>query len=681
VSAAYRLLILAIMILAAMGGAAVIINEVAEMIRRVTNRPPTPLSQKTTVCLVLCGVLVAYGYYAYRLILKLTDASLGLGGLEKLGIVFFILGPLAVAAGMVWLMFGPPRLEFEMDRAAQKWIIATLSGFLVMSIVLILLANPKGDIQDMFIQRVKFISSHALYAFWIGYGILVGLAFVDTVTRANRTVKWLGISAALLIPAIPILENAFNKELIRTVGGAEQNQHDFGWQFGNYQLRGAHAIAEELSADEEPLPNPEYPAEMGYAAVFYGGTDPGRFVPTYMIYGAKVRPDVYLITQNALADNTYMSVMRDLYGDLIWIPCIRDGNYAFQKYVEDVNAGRIPASAEIVIQNGRVSVQGVQGVMLINGILAKMIFDYNKAKHDFYVEESYVIQWMYPYLEPHGLIMKINPEPMPAVAPETVRNDMDFWDWYTRRLVNNPKFIRDVVARKSFSKLRSAIAGVYVVRNLFAEAERAFLEAVALYPLSPEANFRLADLYLRWSRPADAIRIMEDFSRHDPANDRAGQFLNDIRNREKLVARKTELESKLASGVPTEIGSAFELADIYRRLGDDQKFLGITLNILNNSNMPPAVIANIARMYAEARKFDYMEIAVQKYLAQMPSDMNAWLDLAATRIALQKTTEALKAAQQAVRVGGEAAQETLRKDKRFDPLRNIPAFRELLGKG
>ena len=62
------------------------------------------------------------------------------------------------------------------------------------------------------------------------------------------------------------------------------------------------------------------PTPMETNAIFFGGTDPGRFVPTYMIYSAKVRPDIYLITQNALADNTYMNVMRDLYGDQIWIP-------------------------------------------------------------------------------------------------------------------------------------------------------------------------------------------------------------------------------------------------------------------------------------------------------------------------------------------------------------------------
>ena len=68
-------------------------------------------------------------------------------------------------------------------------------------------------------------------------------------------------------------------------------------------------------------------------AIFFGGTDPGRFVPTYMIYSAKVRPDIYLITQNALADNTYMNVMRDLYGEQIWIPTGKDSSNAFSQYI------------------------------------------------------------------------------------------------------------------------------------------------------------------------------------------------------------------------------------------------------------------------------------------------------------------------------------------------------------
>ena len=34
--------------------------------------------------------------------------------------------------------------------------------------------------------------------------------------------------------------------------------------------------------------------------------------------------------------------------------------------------------------------------------------------------------WMYPYLTPHGLIMKVNNAPT-AITDEMIRNDTDFW--------------------------------------------------------------------------------------------------------------------------------------------------------------------------------------------------------------------------------------------------------------
>lgn len=83
--------------------------------------------------------------------------------------------------------------------------------------------------------------------------------------------------------------------------------------------------------------------------------------PTYMIYSAKVRPDVFLITQNALADTTYLNVMRDLYGDQIYISSIHDSNIAFQKYYSGVQSGRLRAGADVKTEDGRISVEGVGG--------------------------------------------------------------------------------------------------------------------------------------------------------------------------------------------------------------------------------------------------------------------------------------------------------------------------------
>ena len=566
---------------------------------------------------------------------------------------------------------------FKIGRPARNWMMTTFITFVSLTVVFIVFQYPQLDVQTLFIGRVQYIQAHAIFALWIAYGLMFGLAWLETLLRGRGIAKYAGLVAALLLPLVPVLRNWYDDTYVRIVGGAEQNGHDFGWQFGAWELAGAQQILKELKPGEPTLPNPAYPPEMETNAIFFGGTDPGRFVPTYMIYCAKVRSDVYLITQNALADNTYMSVMRDLYGDTIWIPSQQDSNFAFQKYVEDVQAGRIPPGADVQFENGRVSVQGVQGVMMINGILCRMIFEANKHKHAFYVEESYVIPWMYPYLTPHGLIMKLEKEPLSGLSPEIVKNDRDFWDWYVRRLMGNERFLRDVVARKTFSKLRGAIAGIYAFRRMYDEAEYAFRQAIELYPLSPEANFRMADVYMQQRRFGDARTLIEKFLKLDPGNDKVGEFLNQIKDTEQADARRVELESAFSQG-RGELNAAMELAALYRRLNLDGQFQGLTMSILNDSNVPPNVYLAVAKLYADAKRMDLLGVALERYLAREPSNPRVWIDLAAVHVALQRTNEAIESVRRAVETGGEAARDIVRKDNRFDPIREMPAFKTLV---
>ncbi len=622
------------------------------------------------------------------------------GILGQCGILAAImLFPILIGIGIfVWHRFFRESLDFELtvDRDSQKWVFATLIAFATLSIGLIVLANLKMDIQDTFIQRVKFISSHALFAFWIGYGLVFLLSVVDSLAPNNILLKSFSIGAIALLPLLPIHKNYTDTELIRVYGGAEQNGHDFGWQFGNYQLRGADAIQEELG-DEEPLPNPTFPPEMGTNAVFFGGTDPGRFVPTYMIYSGRVREDVFLITQNALADNTYMSVMRDLYGNDIWIPSVANSAQAFQEYVSDIESGRRPETAGIKKENGRVQISGVLGVMEINGILTKQIFDHNSYRHDFYIEESYVIRWMYPYLEPHGLIMRINQNTHPKLPAEMTRDDLDFWDWYTRRLTGTEAFRRDIVARKSFSKLRSAIAGLYAYRGMKREAEKAFHEARELYPLSPEANFRLAEVYMRSQQFDEAEELIQIFAAEDPANTKAGDFLKQLNNIKSLHQKIDDIEKNTPKG-QMDATKALQLADLYRQAGKGRKFDALANSMLANKSLPPPyhyrlaqlfqranklqqmmqaldmclpkmpddmpanVYLDMARMYNQGKNPDGMHRAMQRYLKRNPKDWRAWLDLATLEVRRQKRNEAAAALNSAIRYGGQEAETMIRKN-------------------
>ncbi len=576
----------------------------------------------------------------------------------------------------------------QVHRRTLTWFITVLAAFFFVSVMLIIFLNPTLDIQTLFIQRRFLILSHAVYALWLGYSIIFALSFIEVrLARfpAFGSVKYVALALSFLLPVTLIYRN-FNYEYqIAAIGGAEQRGHDFGWQFGYWSIEGVHAIKADLKRKYGPerfeeiwadYPTPDYPPRMEPDAIFFGGTDPGRFVPTYMIFSALARPDLFLITQNALADQTYMAAMRDLYGDQIWIPSQRDSNRAFQQYVEDVQAGRIPPGADVVVRDGRVSVQGVAGVMMINGILCRMIFDNNKTLHPFYVEESYVIQWMYPYLQPHGLILKLNPEPI-ELTQEMTDNDQAFWAWYTDKLVNNPRFQRDIVARKSFSKLRSAIAGIYAYRRQFEDAETAFLQSIDLYPLSPEASFRLAELYLQQRRIGDAREVIGNLRAGDPRNERVIAFyeqLTDMQNKDK---RRQELEQSFSEG-SGDLNAAIELARIYVELQMPQQLQGLAINLLQNDEIPADTYLQLAQVLAQAQRTDLLEHAFNRYLQREPRNPSIWVELAALHVSRQQQEQAMHAVRRAIEVGGQPVRDALRGDERFAPLRQVREFQQLV---
>ncbi len=405
------------------------------------------------------------------------------------------------------------------------WLACTLLFFGVMSALLVALANPSGDVQDGFIQKVKFISSHGVFALWIGYGLAVFLALARRAT--SRAIRLVAVVLAVAVPLMPLALNFCDRDLVRTMGAAEQTGHDFGWQFGAYMLAGAPQIQAELSPEEEPLPDPFWPPPMAQDAVFFGGTDPGRFVPTYMVFAAKLRPDLFVFTQNALADPTYMDVQRSLYGAELWVPTADQVRNAFTDYVDAVLAGKRKTRGQIVEENGRMQITGAAAVMDINAELALQLFERN-PEHPFYVEESYTVPWMDAVLEPAGLAMRLNRGE--RKLEDLASRDADFWDWMTRRLVLRRAYRRDFAAQKSFSKLRASQAGLYARNRLMAVADQAYRDAWVLYPHSPEVVFRyVQEVLMPTFRFGEALRLVQTYRAIDPRNAKAELLENHLR--------------------------------------------------------------------------------------------------------------------------------------------------------
>ena len=653
----------------------------------------------TVVALALAGVALAalwVDVMSLKAVFKALDVAeagqpgylSGAGKAFYLGLVF---GP-PLALALAWaLNRSPLKLDADLGVSQQRWLLTSMVGFFSVSVVFLIFQNPQLDIQNLFIGRVQFIQSHAFYALWLGYGFLLSAAWLERLLGRRALAP--AMAGGLLLPGILLWQNAYDEEQLRIVGGAEQNGHHYGWQFGNWGLEGIRGIKEDFGywfPKEEDFARewgaltnalgqaePDYPPAMTEGAIFYGGTDPGRFVPTYMIYSADVRSDVYLITQNALADNTFMNITRDLYGDTIYIPSLEDSNEAFRKYVDDVNAGRIQAGADIKIENGKVSVQGVGGVMTINGILAELIFKENKARHDFYVEESYVIQWMYPYLTPNGIILKLNPEPLPGLDPQLVENDHKFWGWYTDWLLAQSAFRRDICARKSFSKLRSAIAGIYDWRRMYDEAEYAFKQSIALYPLSPEATFRLAQMYMNMQRFEDAEKLVRDFAAADPKNDSAKGFLAQIEGTRRMIARRQEIEKRQRETGELNPDEALELTSIYRAAGMQNAYQNLAMRLVSDPSLPPQYVLALAGMFAQDQRLEALVFALERYTQLEANNVDVWLDLSAAYAFLRRDAQAIEAARKAIGLAGDSAREAILRDPRFQPLATNREFRAL----
>jgi tetratricopeptide (TPR) repeat protein len=307
-------------------------------------------------------------------------------------------------------------------------------------------------------------------------------------------------------------------------------------------------------------------------------------------------------------------------------------------------------------------VTGALGVMEINGILTKMMFDHDSPRRAFYVEESYVIPWMYPYLSPHGLIMKINAARTPYSAA-TAAKDRDFWDWYVRRLLKDPMYRRDFAGQKSFSKLRAALAGLYLNQGRRGEAAQAYREACLLYPASPEATFRYAQEVLfpvgAWDQ---VLELMDYTDRLDPKNRRTAPLRNYVTRLRHFNGEISRLEAKRRAQTITR-EELVMLASDYYAVGRVSESADIFASRLADATSPDELLT-IATVLMEANRAAGAEEAYGKYLKAAPQPViEAWFSMARLQHRSGRRQAALRSIQMALKTDRARFIDVVQKDR------------------
>jgi tetratricopeptide (TPR) repeat protein len=725
---------------------------------------------------------------------------------------------------------------FKMKNRERSWIIGLTAIYLCIGVLLTIIMNTSLDRQSADESKVFFTASHAVVAIMIGYGLALMAAYMATHYQNFRRWGLLGAGIAVVLalyclvvatgklyfgPAGQIsffelphyIAKAFDKDqyalpvfanlillavpiilicallAYRQRGPvliflclltampvwsglshwykSEQRNHWFGYWFGH---------------DMFTPPFNLYP-EMTRNTILFGGTDPGRFNPTYMIFCESFIPhrcqpyldqkfdrrDVYLITQNALADGTYLDYLRAQYNrsqqqdppffreffkyvlgipfgensslvtaisdasyhvldvpftrlgakiearrraegvyppNEIYIPSPEDSQNCFQTYTEDVarrqSLGQLKPGEDVHNDNGRVQVSGQVAVMEINGLLCKVIFDHNPT-NEFYVEESFPLEWMYPYETPAGIIMKINRNTVSSYSSDIFKKDHEFWTQYSDRLIGNwinydttvkeiaefaqkvylgnnyagykgdRKFIRDDDAQKAFSKLRSSIAGMYAWRlgrecppeyapknntdlqALVRETDFAFKQSFAFCPYSPEAVFRYVNFLLQFNRLDDALIVAQTCLKLDPFNDQVKNLIRQLQEFKSQSATRDQFQGQLqkfqaeAATNPTNFQNVLALGSLYSQMQDTNRAFqlfnqaaGLFDQELANPSIQTANVLAMAQIAAAIGNVNRLETVLKKLVALNPAQPEAHYDLAALEAITGKSDDALK---------------------------------------
>jgi tetratricopeptide (TPR) repeat protein len=810
----------------------------------------------------------------------------------------------------------------KMRKQERGWIIGLTGIYLCLAVLLLVLLNPGVDMGSKKLVKVFFTSSHVMIALGAGYGIAIVAALLkkryvesrfflvlgallicglnlyqamrtwyETELLAHRAADFLSLGLSVLFLAMLfICREKAPVGLALTLFALmpldsilshwddnEQLHHYFGFWFGHDMFEPGRDTS-AAPAPKDKAGKPLYPP-MDQHTVLFGGTDPGRFCPTYMIFDESFidpkdrrdpefdRRDVYIITQNALADNTYLDYIRahynrsaqyqydkpffygmlndarsvmlgrtnfyaglfspvdrfvtdlgnhiekerragssyfkesdfqdseklltrikggadplsayfktninwalqnaemlaqgfnkviegpslyddparfagvtlsphvqafalqnppthnrirlnrllleeaypgliaksigGLYPDLeIITPTMEDASRCFNEYLADATRRyqlHQIRPGEIVTPVGdgsHYSVSGQVAVMAINGLLTKVIFDKNPG-HEFYVEESFPLEWMYTHLVPYGIIMKIEREPLADLSEDAIRRDHEFWSQYSERFIGNwitydtpikdvcdfalkvykrrdtaaiqrfkcePKFIRDDNAQKAFSKLRNAIGkSIYGWRisnspngaaqaRMIKEAEFALKQAFAFCPYSPETVFNLSQLLATIGRYEDAWLVAKTCYEFDDAN--AGvrdlvRQLEQFKQTSANAANANDVEKEIATG-KLDMGRLVQAISVQLQTGRSNEALALLEHAQNTAGIDAGTLLSVGDLYRQLGMMDKMEQLLKRLVATYPDYPEGWYNFAAVEGALQHGPEANAALQKSL---------------------------------
>ena len=548
---------------------------------------------------------------------------------------------------------------FRFALEKRVWIYLLHLAFVLAAFLQPLTMDPPIDNAGWWLHMPYHTYTNLIFAVLSGLGI--GL-IINKLSLRRPAFFWLG-PALLILPVFTFLGSE-----------ASSNQRDrwFGWMFGHDMLK-----------------------DLPPGSIMIGGTDPGRFVPTYMIFGESTQPakfkrdpdfdrrDLYIITQNALGEPNYMKYLRDQYTTARPEPANAFERWLGRGETYPRTPIQLPSEKEITEavkktadeQSGPFP-ENERGVIVFSTVL-KWIWEKNRNHHEFFVEESFPLRWTYDYALPHGLVYQLSKTKIETLPAELVAQDFEFWKNYKARLLGDPAYAKDLDAQRSFSKLRGTTGNIYRHHKMTPEAMRAYREALELWPNNIEVLLLLMNYLWEQDQFDEVIQLYKQALETDLNNIDLWRLLLMAEKRKETGDEIRALTLKL-SEQPKSREILQNLIQLYVNVGDTNKSDPLIGRALQDFPEDTDMLRYIIQYHEENNQLPQTLEPARRLTVLESSNVANYLILARAYFVQDKKKEFYTSAAKAVELGGPSAREAFLAEPQFSRWKNDPEFKKLI---
>jgi tetratricopeptide (TPR) repeat protein len=265
---------------------------------------------------------------------------------------------------------------------------------------------------------------------------------------------------------------------------------------------------------------------------YLGGTDSGCFIVT-MLNETGAGEEHLTLTQNALADSSYLDYLSAIYGDNLNVPTHEDAENAFNQYLNDAGQRalhdeqfpdepkQLQPGEDVSVVDGKTTISGQVAVMAINNLLTQMLLQKNPDL-SFGLEESFPLSSTYPGAAPLGPIFALNTGN--TMTADQASQSVNYWQNEAQQLQAGGETSTPVL--QSFSHDASAQGNLLANNNFPEEASQAYQTALNICPSNPEAISGLTRVLAQQGLFEQASQAFDNFLQ---ANPQESQTVNNLR--------------------------------------------------------------------------------------------------------------------------------------------------------